>query len=157
VSEANPEANHRCEGWTLYGGVESWQGFPREKCCPSHRKASGAKYCGEPVSRQRASVNPRGVWGWVGCFLLLLRPPLPGCYGEPTRWRWRRKSRRGEHRGPVTAADCVAWVGGIRHGENRLWRVERSEPVKGCSVPIGEGSDGGWGYVVEGWAETGLS
>jgi hypothetical protein len=27
--------------------------------------------------------------------------------------------------------------------ESRLWRVERSEPVKGCSVPIGEGSDGG--------------
>jgi hypothetical protein len=32
------KANHRYEGWTLYGGVESWQGFPREKCSPSTGK-----------------------------------------------------------------------------------------------------------------------
>jgi len=35
ASEANPEANHRCEGEWFYCGVERWQGFPREKRCPS--------------------------------------------------------------------------------------------------------------------------
>jgi len=43
--------------------------------------------------------------------------------------------------------------------------VERSEPVNGCSVPKGEGSDGVGsnlsggcgGGVGSGWAETGLS
>jgi hypothetical protein len=28
-------------------------------------------------------------------------------------------------------------------GRPQVRRVERNEPVKGCSVPIGEGSDGG--------------
>ena len=40
------KATNRCEGWTLYGGVESWQGFPREHPAPG---------TGKRVSEHRAS------------------------------------------------------------------------------------------------------
>lgn len=36
----------------------------------------------------------------------------------------------------------MGWVLPFSPLLNHLWRVERSEPSKGCSVPIGEGSDG---------------
>ena len=66
-------------------------------------------------------------------------------------------------------AELRAWAAAFLPGPASrtpgwLWRVERSEPVKGCSVPIGEGSDGvgsnlsgGCGGGVDsGWARTGL-
>jgi hypothetical protein len=56
---------------------------------------------------------------------------------------------------------------GVRHGETGFGVLSEASFVKGCSVPIGEGSDGvglcnvsgGWvgGYIDSGWAKTGLS
>jgi hypothetical protein len=60
VSVANPEANHRCEGWTLYGGVESWQGS-HTSTAPPALESERSEYCGEPVSRQRS--ERKSSWG----------------------------------------------------------------------------------------------
>ena len=69
MSEANPEANHRCEGWTLYGGVESWQGFPREKRCPSTGKRAERILwrAGEPTASERKSSWGVGMGGVLPC------------------------------------------------------------------------------------------
>jgi hypothetical protein len=62
VSKANPEANHRCEGWMLYGGVESWQGFPREHTAPGTGKRAKRILwrAGEPTA-ERAEIFGGGV------------------------------------------------------------------------------------------------
>ncbi|OGO03883.1 MAG: hypothetical protein A2Y72_03555 [Chloroflexi bacterium RBG_13_53_26] len=56
VSKANPEANHRCEGWTLYGGVESWQGFPHEHPAPGTGKRVKRKQCERATSMGRSEA-----------------------------------------------------------------------------------------------------
>lgn len=63
ASEATPEATNRCEGWTLYGGVESWQGSHTSSQPPARKERTKRILWrgGEPTQRseRKASVG----WG----------------------------------------------------------------------------------------------
>ena len=60
ASEANPEANHRCEG---SGSTVGWRAgkVSHARSAAPEQESERSKYCGEPVSRQRS--ERKSSWG----------------------------------------------------------------------------------------------